>query len=149
MRKHCTIISEIICLLPSVINSFFFFLPQIGTQFEVEKLRSWKGQIKSGGSLLLTSKVPLWVCFCVRRLRGELNPEPWQACQCSPTWTHAEWDPSARAALIPHWHTALSTTSNHRPLMHRKLLWYTVQYILLLIHDVDIFLYVCYTESCF
>lgn len=107
--------------------SFFFLFIlfkcyfQIGSQSEAETLCGGKGQIKSGGGLLLTSKVPLWVCFCVQRLHWEMNLEPWQACRCSPTWTHAEGDPSARAALIPHWHTALSTTSNHWPLMHRKL----------------------------
>lgn len=110
---------------PTTFTSFLFILFklyfQVGSQSEAEKLSSWQGQIKSHGGLLLTSKVPRWVCFCVQRLHWEMNLEPWQACRCSPTWTHAEGDPSARAALIPHWHTALSTTSNRRSLMHRML----------------------------
>ncbi len=79
-----------------------FCFPHVDAQFGVEELYSWKGQIKSGGSLLLPSKVPLWVCFYVRRLRWELNPELWQGYWCSPTWTHAEWHPSARTGLMPH-----------------------------------------------
>lgn len=82
--------------------------------FGVETLRSWKGQIKSGGSLLLSSKVPFWVCFCVRRLRWELNPELWQnEHEVMQNETRQTW-----AVLIPHWHTALSTTSSQRPSFH-------------------------------
>lgn len=53
---------------------------KIGTRWSPEECCAvaGKGQIKNGGSLLLTSEVPLWVCFRVRKLRWELNPEPWQ-----------------------------------------------------------------------
>lgn len=70
---------------------------KIGTRWSPEECCAvaGKGQIKNGGSLLLTSEVPLWVCFRVRKLRWELNPEPWQApLRCPSSWIHAEKDPS-------------------------------------------------------